>query len=65
MYRSFRIGKYNIAFHKFQKKTKTVSKVYLTGFRFWDSMDSKNYSVVVWTFRIIFSINKNINSCCN
>ncbi len=58
MYKSFRTKKYRIAFNKFRKNAKTISRVYLSGARNWEAQDSKNYSLVLGTFRIMFAINK-------
>ena len=58
MYKALKIKKFYLAFHKFPKTAKTVSKVYHTGIRNWEADDSKNYSLVLGTFRVIFAIDK-------
>lgn len=63
MYKNIRIKSYTIAFEKFSRKRKDLSVVYKTGFRNWDAMDSKDYSIVLGFFRIIISVNKNIGAC--
>lgn len=65
MYKSFKTKKYYVAFNTFRKSAKKVSPVYLTGIRNWESDDAKNYSLVLGTFRIIFSINKPQLGYCN
>lgn len=62
MYKSFSGKRFGIAINKFPKTAKRVSRVYLTGFRAWDSFESKNYSIVIGTFRLILYINKP-NAC--
>lgn len=64
MYKAFNSKKYRLAFESFGKRAKEVSPVYKTGIRNWESDDSKNYSIVIGTFRIIFSINKPQMGCC-
>lgn len=63
MYKSFNTKRYHISISTFKKKAKDISKVYHTGIRLWESDDAKNYSIVINTFRIIFSINKDIYTC--
>ncbi len=63
MYKSFKSKKHYLAFNKFPKTAKGVSKVYLTGIRIWDAQDCKNYSLVLGVFRIIFAINKPMCAC--
>lgn len=62
-YKSFKKGNIRIAFDKFPKTAKQVSEVYKTGIRNWNADDSKNYSIVLGTFRIILSFEKNIEEC--
>ena len=64
MYKTFKTKKYYLAFNIFPKTAKKVSKVYHTGFRNWEADDSKNNSLVLGTFRIIFAINKTQNEEC-
>ncbi len=63
MYKSIQNKKYYLAINKFPKTAKTVSPVYLTGIRNWDSDDMKTYSIVLGTFRIMFGIKKDEYSC--
>lgn len=64
MYKAYRAGKYSISFGTFGKRAKEVSKVYTPGFHKWETDDSTNYSIVIGTSRVIFSINKpEIGTC--
>lgn len=69
MYKSFKTKKYYLAFHKFPKTAKltpTKFKCYNTGFRKWKSYNNSNtYALVIWTFRIMFTINKPEIGTCN
>lgn len=67
MYKSFKYKKYNLQFHIFPKTAKkgNWNNVYLSGIRNWVADDSYNYSIVIGTFRIILTINRNVMSCCN
>ena len=65
MYKSFQNKKYYLAFNTFPKTAKRLSKVYLTGIRKWESMEMKNHSIVLGTFRIIFGIKKQQLGHCN
>lgn len=65
MYKAFQNKKYYLAFNKFPKTAKKVSKVYLTGIRIWNSDDMKTYSLVLGTFRIMFGIKKETYDSCN
>lgn len=59
MYNRIKINnKYSITFNTFRKLAKNVSNVYKIGIRNWISYESYNYSIVLYTFRIIFSIKK-------
>jgi len=58
MYKDFKIKRFRLAFNKFPKTAKGLSNVYRAGFRYWTADDSTNYSLVLGTFRIIFSIDK-------
>lgn len=51
-----------LAVNTFKKSAKTISPVYLTGIRNWQSSDSYNYSIVIHRFRIILSISKNVGA---
>jgi hypothetical protein len=67
MYKNFKITKkYNITFNKFPKTAKDIDSinVYKTGLRNWISDDSYNYSIVLGTFRIIFTIERTDVGCC-
>ena len=64
MYKRIKLSKkYNLSFGTFPKTAKRVSKVYTTGIRNWIAQDSFNYSIVIYRFRIIFSIERNIGNC--
>lgn len=65
MYKTIQNKHFRITFNKFPKTAKQVSKVYHTGIRNWVADDSYNYSLVIGTFRIIFSIDRVQSSCCN
>jgi hypothetical protein len=60
MYKAIQNKKYYLAVETFRKQRKSLSKVYISGIRIWDSDDSKTYSIVIHTFRIMFSIKKNV-----
>jgi len=62
-YKRFKFKSLSLSFHKFSKTTKTVSNVYLSGIRNWVDDDSYNYSIVIWTFRTIFSIERKVYNC--
>ena len=64
MYKRIKLTKnHSITFDTFPKTAKTVSSVYLTGIRNWVAQDSFNYSIVLGTFRVIYSIERNIGCC--
>lgn len=63
-YKQFQNKKYYLAFNMFPKTAKKLSKVYWTGFRKWESDDSKNYSIVIHRFRIIFAVKKQCHDQC-
>jgi hypothetical protein len=63
MYKAIQNKKYYLAINKFPKTAKTVSPVYLTGIRNFESDDMKTYSIVLGTFRIMFGIKKDVYSC--
>ena len=63
MYKAIQNKKYYLAINTFLKTAKTVSPVYLTGIRNWESDDMKTYSIVLGTFRIMFGIKKDMYSC--
>lgn len=68
MYKAFKITKkYRLTFNKFKKSAKNDKSicVYSTGIRNWVADDSFNYSIVLGTFRIIFSIERIQRGCCN
>ena len=58
MYKAYKISKVRLVFNKFKKTAKNVSIVYRSGIRNWVSDDSFNYSIVIYTFRIIFSVDR-------
>lgn len=58
MYKSFTNKRVSLIFNIFPETAKNVSKVYYTGIRNWETANSKNYSIVLGTFRIIFEITK-------
>lgn len=58
MYKAVQNKKYYLAAERFPKARKTISRVYLSGIRVWDSDDMKTYSLVLWTFRVMFGIKK-------
>lgn len=63
MHKFFGSGKYYVAFHKFPKTAKEVSKTYNSGFHKWGDYEDVNYAIVVGLFRAILSINKNVGEC--
>jgi hypothetical protein len=66
MYKRFMITKkYSLTFNTFRKAAKIDLKVFRTGIRNWISDVSYNYSIVIGTFRIIFSIERQHYACCN
>jgi hypothetical protein len=67
MYKCFKLTKkYRLTFNKFPKTAKNIKSidVYSTGIRNWIADDSYNYSIVLGTFRIIFSIERTDVGCC-
>jgi len=63
MYKCIKLTKkYSLTFNKFRKSAKGMS-VYQTGIRNWTADDSYNYSIVLGTFRIIFSIKRRCGEC--
>lgn len=61
MYKRIKItGKHSITFESFPKTAKNVSRVYYTGIRNFTCDDSYNYSIVIGTFRIIYSIERTV-----
>ncbi len=64
MYRNIKLGEFNLTFNKFRKNAKDISMVYKSGIRNWDADHCMNYSMVLGTFRIIFSIDKKGGDCC-
>jgi len=57
MYKQFRVNKkFAIAIERFQPIMKTVSIVFKTGIRNWDSPLHYTYSLVIGNFRIMFYI---------
>lgn len=69
MYKQLKTKKFRIAIQTFNKKIKNslppITDVYNSGIRNWISDDSYNYSIVIYCFRIIFSIDRNNLVCCN
>ena len=65
MYKAKQTKRYYFAIETFSKKRKTISKVYYSGFRVWNSDDMKTFSIVIYTFRMMFGV-KNQGGCiCN
>lgn len=60
MYKAKKIGKFRFTFERFNIERKKISPVYLTGYRFFESDDSKNYTLVLGRCRIMFAIDKDI-----
>lgn len=58
MYKVFRVRRYRITFNTFNSKVKNKVPVFKSGFRCWETVNDNNYSIVLGTFRIIFSIEK-------
>jgi len=58
------IPQLTLAIHKFKKSFKKVHKVYNTGIHFENLMDSYDIFIVLFTFRIIISLKKNIGTSC-
>jgi hypothetical protein len=65
MYKSIQNKKYYLAINTFKKEAKTVSKVYYSGIRIFESDDMKTYSLVINLFRIMFGVKKIQLNCCN
>jgi len=65
MYKAIQNKKYYLAINKFPKSAKSISKVYHTGIRNWDSDDIKTYSIVLGTFRIMLGLKKESCSFCS
>lgn len=68
MYKRIKLGKITISigtFKKILKKTDVfiTRNIFKTGIRNWDSGDSYNFSIVIGTFRIILSIDKEQCNC--
>jgi len=60
MYKEFKVTRrIRIAFNIFPKTAKRVSKVYHTGIQFWETFDDRNYSIVLFNFRILLSFKNN------
>lgn len=67
MYKRIKLTKkYSLTFNKFRKIVKSIKTVdvYSTGIRNWVTDDSYHYSIVLGTFRIIFSIKRTDVKCC-
>ena len=56
MYKSMQNKKLYLAIERFPKSRKSISLVYKSGIRIWDSMDMKTYSLVIGVFRIMVGI---------
>lgn len=65
MYKAFQNKKYYLALHRFNPKAKTLSIVYKTGIRNWESSDMSYKSIVVGRFRIMFGIKRIQRASCN
>ncbi len=46
-------------------KAKTLSKVYKSGVRLFETADMKYYSIVIITFRVMFGIKKQNYASCS
>lgn len=64
MYKAIQNKRYYLAINKFRKAAKTLSPVYHTGIRNWESDDMKTWSIVLGTFRIMFGIKKDDMGTC-
>lgn len=64
MYKAFQNKKYYLAFNTFPKTAKKHGKAYRTGFYKYTSDDGYNYFIVIYRFRIIFIIKRDIGHCC-
>ena len=62
MYKQFKINNdWAIAFEKFRKNSKSISPVYKTGIRNWNSDMCYTYSLVLGTIRImVYKNNHNL-----
>ncbi len=66
MHKRFKLGrKYSISVNTFPKTAKNVSKVYHSGIRNWVAQDSYKYSIVLYRFRIIWSVEREQLDCKN
>lgn len=65
MYKTIKIKKVHLTFNKFKKGAKILSRVYRSGIRIFNHTDSYNFSIVVFTFRLILSIDKKQIGCSN
>lgn len=63
MYKSLKIKNFSIAFHIFDIGCKQVDKVYNTGFYKRDSFEFISYFFVLYRFRVIVNISKEIRNC--
>ncbi|CCH01234.1 hypothetical protein FAES_3225 [Fibrella aestuarina BUZ 2] len=57
------LKKYTLAFERFRPAAKSLSPVYQTGIRNWETDEFFSYSVVLGTFRVIFFIAKVARNC--
>ena len=64
-YKAFKIGKVRFAVNIFPKTAKGLSDVYRSGMRNWEDSMDKNYSLVLWVFRVIISVGKPVCACCH
>lgn len=60
MYKQIQSKKYRLVIEFFNIERKRV-KAYRTGIRIWETMDGKNYAVVLSRFRMMFGIKKEVN----
>lgn len=59
MYKTIRrAGKYSLAIETFGKNRKSISPVYRSGIRIFETDHFKTYSIVIGTARIMLSIDK-------
>lgn len=63
MYKSLKFKSFSIAFHIFNISCKKVDKVYNTGVYKKDTFDFISYFFVLYRFRIIIYIDKEIRVC--
>lgn len=65
MYKAIQNKKYYLALHRFRYSAKTLSPVYKSGIRIFQTDDMHYYSIVVLNYRIMFGIKKVMCGSCN